>query len=93
MIGETPDFLSFCSCSVLWENPSRAASWGLRQRKPIKKSPFPFVCYKQVIANQEAVDIARRIKDPQKAAKQLIAEALKRDSKDDISCIVVRFRG
>lgn len=47
----------------------------------------------KVIANQEAVDIARRIKDPQKAAKQLIAEALKRDSKDDISCIVVRFRG
>jgi protein phosphatase 1L len=59
----------------------------------LKRPSFPFVCYKQVIANQEAVDIARKIKDPQKAAKQLIAEALKRDSKDDISCIVVRFRG
>ncbi|XP_076907805.1 putative protein phosphatase 2C 10 [Bidens hawaiensis] len=46
----------------------------------------------KVMDNQEAVDIARRIKDPQKAAKQLIAEALKRDSKDDISCVVVRFR-
>ncbi|XP_059279757.1 probable protein phosphatase 2C 9 isoform X2 [Lycium ferocissimum] len=46
----------------------------------------------KVMSNQEAVDIARRIKDPQKAAKQLIAEALKRDSKDDISCVVVRFR-
>ena len=45
------------------------------------------------MANQEAVDIARKIKDPQKAAKQLVAEALKRDSKDDISCIVVRFKG
>ncbi|KAK7328150.1 hypothetical protein VNO77_22246 [Canavalia gladiata] len=47
----------------------------------------------KVMANQEAVDIARRIKDPQKAAKQLAAEALKRESKDDISCIVVRFKG
>ncbi|XP_059638148.1 probable protein phosphatase 2C 10 [Cornus florida] len=45
----------------------------------------------KVMANQEAVDIARRIRDPQKAAKQLTAEALKRDSKDDISCVVVRF--
>lgn len=44
------------------------------------------------MANQEAVDIARRMRDPQKAAKQLIAEALKRDSKDDISCVVVKFR-
>ena len=47
----------------------------------------------QVVANQEAVDIAKKIKDPQKAAKQLVAEALDRQSKDDISCIVVRFRG
>ncbi|KAF5461885.1 hypothetical protein F2P56_017946 [Juglans regia] len=47
----------------------------------------------KVMANQEAVDIARKIKDPQKAAKRLTAEALKRDSKDDISCVVVRFRG
>jgi len=47
----------------------------------------------QVMGNQEAVDIARRIKDPQKAAKQLATEALNRDSKDDISCIVVRFKG
>lgn len=47
----------------------------------------------QVMSNQEAVDIARRIKDPMKAAKQLTTEALKRESKDDISCVVVRFRG
>ncbi|XP_061365421.1 probable protein phosphatase 2C 10 isoform X2 [Gastrolobium bilobum] len=47
----------------------------------------------KVMANQEAVDIAIRIKDPQKAAKQLAAEALDRESKDDISCIVVRFKG
>lgn len=46
----------------------------------------------KVMANQEAVDIALKIKDPQKAAKQLIAEALKRESRDDISCIVVRFK-
>jgi len=50
------------------------------------------ITYFQVMANQEAVDIAIKIKDPQKAAKQLIAEALKRESRDDISCIVVRFK-
>jgi protein phosphatase 1L len=44
------------------------------------------------MANQEAVDIAKKTKDPHKAAKQLAAEALKRESKDDISCIVVRFK-
>jgi protein phosphatase 1L len=42
--------------------------------------------------NQEAVDLAKRFKDPHVAAKQLTAEALKRESKDDISCIVVRFK-
>ncbi|XP_042012619.1 probable protein phosphatase 2C 10 isoform X2 [Salvia splendens] len=45
----------------------------------------------KVISNQEAVDIVKRIKDPQKAAKQLVNEALHKESKDDISCIVVRF--
>lgn len=45
------------------------------------------------MANQEAIDVARKIKDPMKAAKQLTTEAVKRDSKDDISCVVVRFRG
>lgn len=47
----------------------------------------------KVMSNQEAVDIARKIKDPQKAAKRLATEALNKDSKDDISCIVVRFKG
>lgn len=47
----------------------------------------------KVVSNQEAVDIAIKIKDPLKAAKQLVAEALNRDSKDDISCVVVRLRG
>ncbi|KAI4299097.1 hypothetical protein L6164_032588 [Bauhinia variegata] len=47
----------------------------------------------KVMANQEAVDIARRVKDPQRAAKKLVAEALNRESKDDISCIVIRFKG
>uniref|UniRef100_A0A7C8Z1K5 protein-serine/threonine phosphatase n=1 Tax=Opuntia streptacantha TaxID=393608 RepID=A0A7C8Z1K5_OPUST len=46
----------------------------------------------KVMSNQEAVDIARKTKDPLKAAKQLATEALHRESKDDISCIVVRFR-
>ncbi|KAL5705233.1 protein-serine/threonine phosphatase [Ranunculus cassubicifolius] len=47
----------------------------------------------KVMDNQEAVDIARRYRDPQKAARQLTAESLIRESKDDISCVVVRFRG
>ncbi|XP_052189638.1 probable protein phosphatase 2C 10 isoform X1 [Diospyros lotus] len=47
----------------------------------------------KVLSNQEAVDIAKTTADPRKAAKQLVAEALKRDSKDDISCCVVRFGG
>lgn len=46
----------------------------------------------KVMNNQEAVDLAKRFKDPQTAAKQLVAESRKRDSKDDISCIVVRFK-
>ncbi|KAH1040299.1 hypothetical protein J1N35_042042 [Gossypium stocksii] len=47
----------------------------------------------KVMSNQEAVDIAKKTKDPQRAAKKLAAEALNRDSKDDISCIVVRLKG
>lgn len=44
------------------------------------------------MSNEEAVEVAQKIKDPQSAAKKLTAEALKKDSKDDISCIVVRFK-
>lgn len=44
------------------------------------------------MSNEEAVNVARKFKNPQAAAKQLTAEALQRDSKDDISCVVVRFR-
>jgi serine/threonine protein phosphatase PrpC len=47
---------------------------------------------KQVMQNQEAVDLVKKIQDPMAAAKQLSSEALNRKSKDDISCIVVRFR-
>lgn len=46
----------------------------------------------KVMSNQEAVDIARRMKDPLRAAKSLMAEAVNRDSKDDISCVVVRLK-
>ncbi|KAK6131723.1 hypothetical protein DH2020_034520 [Rehmannia glutinosa] len=45
----------------------------------------------KVMSNQEAVDIVRPIKNPQAAAKRLTTEALARKSKDDISCIVIRF--
>nr|XP_010913809.1 probable protein phosphatase 2C 44 [Elaeis guineensis] len=46
----------------------------------------------KVMKNQEAIDCVRSIKDPQAAAKRLTGEALARKSKDDISCIVIRFR-
>ncbi|XP_019056187.1 PREDICTED: probable protein phosphatase 2C 62 [Nelumbo nucifera] len=45
----------------------------------------------QVISNQEAVDCIRDMNDSQEAAEQLIEEALSRNSRDDISCIVVSF--
>ncbi|GAA0187568.1 protein phosphatase [Lithospermum erythrorhizon] len=45
----------------------------------------------KVMSNQEAVDSIKNIKDAQAAAKHLTEEALSRKSKDDISCIVVRF--
>ena len=44
------------------------------------------------MSNQEAVDSIRQIKDAQAAAKHLIEEAVSKKSKDDISCIVVRFQ-
>lgn len=46
----------------------------------------------QVMSNEEAVDIARKYKDPQAAARLLTMEAVNRVSKDDISCIVVQLR-
>lgn len=45
----------------------------------------------KVMKNQEAVDFVKKIRDPQVAAKRLTSEAVNRESKDDISCIVVRF--
>ncbi|XP_074319359.1 putative protein phosphatase 2C 39 isoform X1 [Silene latifolia] len=44
-----------------------------------------------VMNNQEAVDCVKEIKDARAAAAALIEEALKRNSGDDISVIVVRF--
>ena len=46
----------------------------------------------KVMSNQEAVDLIKSIKDPQAAAKELIEEAVSKQSTDDISCIVVRFQ-
>lgn len=45
----------------------------------------------KVMKNEEAVNLVKSIKDPQAAAKRLTTEALARKSKDDISCIVIRF--
>ena len=41
--------------------------------------------------NEEAVNIAIKIRDPQAAAKELVSEALRKESRDDISVVVVRF--
>lgn len=43
------------------------------------------------MSNQEAVDEIKDFKDAQAAAKHLTEQAVKRKSKDDISCIVVKF--
>lgn len=45
------------------------------------------------MTNEDAVNCIKHIKDAQSAAKHLIEEAVSRKSKDDISCIVVKFQG
>ncbi|KAI3753736.1 hypothetical protein L2E82_25797 [Cichorium intybus] len=45
----------------------------------------------KVMTNQEAVDCVKEVEDPRSAAKKIIKEATARKSRDDISCIVVRF--
>lgn len=47
----------------------------------------------QVMSNQEACDCIYNITDAQEASEELIKEALLRESRDDISCIVVMFNG
>ena len=44
-----------------------------------------------VCTDQEAVDIVRRVNDPQVASKKLVEYALARFSTDNLSCMVVRF--
>ena len=48
--------------------------------------------FMQVMSNQDAVNSIKAIKDPHAAAKRLVDEALSRKSRDDISCVVVRFQ-
>ncbi|XP_047335002.1 probable protein phosphatase 2C 39 [Impatiens glandulifera] len=45
----------------------------------------------KVMTNQEAVDCIKEMKDAKTGAKQLTQEALNRMSRDDISCIIVKF--
>ena len=42
--------------------------------------------------NQEAINFVSKMKDPKIEEKKLTVEALKQESKDDISCIVVQFK-
>ncbi|MBA0786207.1 hypothetical protein Gotri_028207, partial [Gossypium trilobum] len=44
-----------------------------------------------MVRYQEAVDAIKGIKDARSAAKHLTQEAVKRNKKDDISIIVVKF--
>ncbi|KAI8010575.1 putative protein phosphatase 2C 39 [Camellia lanceoleosa] len=46
----------------------------------------------KVMSNQDAVDSIKNIKDARSAAKHLTEEALSKKSRDDISCIVVKFQ-
>ncbi|EMS53310.1 putative protein phosphatase 2C 45 [Triticum urartu] len=41
-----------------------------------------------VVSNEEAVDMTRSIQDPEEAAKRLLQEAYKRESSDNITCVV-----
>ncbi|XP_019160750.1 PREDICTED: probable protein phosphatase 2C 28 isoform X3 [Ipomoea nil] len=45
----------------------------------------------KVTSNEEVADCIREMKSGQKAAEELIEEALLRGSKDDISCVVVKL--
>lgn len=67
--------------------------WDILRASIIPLIPFCEIAFSiQVMSNQEAIDLARREKDPLKGAKALVTEAVNRDSKDDISCIVVRLK-
>lgn len=46
----------------------------------------------KVMSNQEAIDCIKDAKNAQEASEKLIEEALSRNSKDDISCIVCIFQ-
>jgi hypothetical protein len=76
--------------SFMFEPSSHSVLKNISQQFLNYYSVHPFCM--QVMKNQEAVDLVKSIKDPQAAAKRLTTEALTRKSKDDISCIVIRFR-
>ncbi|CAN7068704.1 unnamed protein product [Brassica rapa subsp. trilocularis] len=44
-----------------------------------------------VFSNEEAVAMVKEVEDPEDSAKKLVAEAIKRGSKDNITCVIVRF--
>jgi hypothetical protein len=44
-----------------------------------------------MFAMQEAVAMTRSIRDPEEAVNKLLQEAYKRESSDNITCVVVRF--
>ena len=49
------------------------------------------LCSFTIFVMQEAVALTRSIQDPEEAAKKLLQEAYKRESSDNITCVVVRF--
>ncbi|WZZ91630.1 hypothetical protein YC2023_120209 [Brassica napus] len=43
------------------------------------------------LMRSEAVAMVKEVEDPEDSAKKLVAEAIKRVSKDNITCVIVRF--
>jgi len=46
-----------------------------------------------VIEDQEAVDLVRAIDDPREASNVLVRRSLEKGSMDNITAMVIRFRG
>ncbi|KAF8115824.1 hypothetical protein N665_0025s0271 [Sinapis alba] len=44
-----------------------------------------------VFSNEEAVAMVKEVEDPEDSSKKLVAEAIKKGSKDNITCVIVRF--
>ncbi|KVI10473.1 Protein phosphatase 2C [Cynara cardunculus var. scolymus] len=77
-------------CARVDASLSMSRSFGdKRLKEHISSEPDVVV---EVMSNEEAVESIKDVEDPRLAAKRVIKEAVGRKSRDDISCIVVRFQ-